>query len=309
MRNPLDKYTTGPLLDVQNASPTSVFEHIDYDCISEWEDIKGLKLLAIPFDPTQLTADGQGLTAGKVLTAVAEITNAEECDVCEPRQSEEAKRANRMPNVFLVHGLQNNQAEILLERKIWSSLAITFRVSRFAPTCPNFLFTIKGWKTITLKSVYPVVKLVWDSEKACSFISGLIDAVPPAQRENVKKEIKALLESMTIVRLDTKEVGNTLTPRFNVYADSSMISIDEVWSRLRAHYAARAYFSTTLGKGTVEQNPFNCTLCHGVDHPRGLCPFPDTPDWNGPKRDTNVDRRNARNRGSESWGQRGQTRF
>ena len=307
VRNPLDKYTEGPMPDVQDASPTAVFENIDLDCISEWEDINGEKLLAIPFDTPQRDPRWPGAMAGKILTAVAEITQAKEVDICQPRPSEEAEKMRHIPITFLIHGLTSQQAETLLERKIWSSQAITFRTTRFAPACPNFLFTIKGWKTITLKNVYPAVKQVWDSEETQEFTRSLIYAVPPAQRESVEKEIEHLINTMNIVRLDTKETGNTLTPRFNIYADSSKMSLDEVWSRIRLYFAKRTYASTTLGKGTIEQIPF--TLCHGVDHPQGLCPIPDTPEWNGPKRDGNRERRNMRQRGSDPWDQRTHFRF
>ena len=99
---------------------------------------------------------------------------------------------------------------------------------------------------------------------------------------------------MNIICLNTKETGNTLTPHFNVYTDSSKISLDEVWSRIRSHYTNQTYSSPMLGKGTVEQTPFRCTLCHGVDHPQGLCPCPNTPDWNGLTRDGNGECRNSR---------------
>ena len=308
-RNPLDKYTLGPMPNVQDASPTAVFENIDLDCISKWEDIEGEKLLAIPFNTPQRTMGWHGTIAGKILTAVAEITKAKEVDVCEPRPSEEATKICRTPIAFLIHSISSQQAEILMERKIWSSQAITFHTTCFAPVCPNFLFTIKGWKTITLKNIFPVIKQVWESEQARDFVRSLVYAVPPAQRSSVEKEVDTLLASLNIIHLDTKEMGNTLTPRFNVYADSSKLSLDEVWSRLRAHYANCTYASTTLGKGLVEQTPFRCTLCHGVDHPRGLCPFPDTPEWNGPTRDGDRERRNMRARGSDPWGQRGQFRY
>jgi hypothetical protein len=284
-RNPLDKYTPGLLPDVQDASPTAIFKNIDLDCISEWEDIEGKKLLAIPFDTPQCTPEWHSAMAGKILTAVAKITKAQEVDICEPRPSKEATKVRCTPIAFLIHCLLSQQVEILMECRIWSSQAITFRMTCFAPACPNFLFTIRGWKTITLKNVYPVVKQVWNSDQAQDFIRSLVYAVPPAQWNNVEKEVETLLASMNIIHLNTKEAGNTLTPCFNVYADSSNLSLNKVWSRLRAHYVNCTYSSTTLGKGTVEQIPFRCMLCHGIDHPQGLCPFPDTPEWNSLRRD------------------------
>ena len=98
--------------------------------------------------------------------------------------------------------------------------------------CPDYLFTIKGLTTIILRNVYPMVKQVWDSKQALNFISSLVNAVPHMQRENVKNEVQLLLNLMNIMCLDTKETGNTLSPRFNVYADNSRMSFDKVWSCL-----------------------------------------------------------------------------
>ena len=152
-----------------------------------------------------------------------------------------------------------------------------------------------------------MVKQVWDSKQALNSISSLVNAVPHMQRENVKNEVQLLLNLMNIMCLDTKETGNTLSPCFNVYADSSRMSFNKVWSCLRLHYPNHTYSSTQLGQGTVEQAPFRCTLCHGIDHPRGLCHFLDTPNWNGPTREKTGDLdkcRNMRACRSDPWGQR-----
>ncbi|KAH8982303.1 hypothetical protein EDB83DRAFT_2536603 [Lactarius deliciosus] len=203
---------------VQDASPTSVFEYINLDCITRWEEIAGEKLFAIPFDSMACNHDLHSAIAERLLTAIAEITLADEVDVSAPTPSVEATKSRCTPFSFLVHGLQKDQADTLLQRKIWSSQAITFRVTRFAPTCPEFLFAIKGLTTITLRNVYPVVKQAWDTEPTHAFISMLVNAVSLEQRGDVDAEIRLLLDSMHIVRLDAKEAGNTLTPRFNIYA-------------------------------------------------------------------------------------------
>ena len=93
--------------------------------------------------------------------------------------------------------------------------------------------------------------------------------------------------SLSVARLDIKEVGNALKPRFNVYADGSNITYDKLWTRLRAFLIGQTYASAMEGRGIPEQVPYVCTCCHGVDHPRGLCPFPGLTGWNGPGREGN----------------------
>ncbi|KAH9014104.1 hypothetical protein EDB85DRAFT_1899346 [Lactarius pseudohatsudake] len=65
-------------------------------------------------------------------------------------------------------------------------------------------------------------------------------------------------------------------------ADSSAIPIDEVWIRLREYLVTREYHAHMQGYGITDASPYHCGVCHGADHPRGLCPFPDTPGWNWP---------------------------
>ena len=104
------------------------------------------------------------------------------------------------------------------------------------------------------------------------------------KRGGVENTICLLMDSMWVEKLDTKRAGETMAPSFNIYTDSGGISIDEVWVRLRNHLTAQTYRSSMQGSGKTKAAPFHCGICHGVDHPRGLCPFPDIPGWNGPPR-------------------------
>ena len=153
--------------------------------------------------------------------------------------------------------------------------------------CPAFLFTLKGYTTITVKDIFQLVKEVWDSKPTKSFISALSESAPADEKEKITLELENLLNSLNVARLDIKEVGNCLKPRFNVYADGSKITYDKLWTRLRTFLIGRTYASTMEGRGIAEKAPYICTCCHGVDHLRGLCPFPGLTGWNGPGREGN----------------------
>ena len=131
------------------------------------------------------------------------------------------------------------------------------------------------------------VKGVWDSQNTKKFTSELLLDTPPTERGKVSLKIDNLLASMSILRLDIKETGSTLHPHFNVYAGSTTFSSDKVWTKLRAYLFTAAYVSAIQGCATLENIPFHCSSCHGVDHPRGLCPFPNLQGWNGPKHEQN----------------------
>ena len=120
-----------------------------------------------------------------------------------------------------------------------------------------------------------------------SFISALSESAPTEEKEKITLELENLLNSLNVARLDIKEVGNCLKPRFNVYADGSKITYNKLWTRLRTFLIGRTYASTMEGQGIAEKAPYICMCCHGVNHPRGLCPFPGLTGWNSPRREGN----------------------
>jgi hypothetical protein len=136
--NPLDKYSPGPMPSIQDSSPTAIFDFIDLKLIKEWEDCQGGKLIAIPFDNDVRNVDSHEFLRNRIFTATAEIINAQEISVVALKPSEVAVKANRYPTSFLIYNITSEQVEFLLQRKVWSSKAITFHVTPFATTCPSY---------------------------------------------------------------------------------------------------------------------------------------------------------------------------
>ena len=65
MRSPLDRFTDAPMPNIQDAYPTAVFNGIDLDCLNEWVQYKGAKLLAIPFKNDAYSLDKHDSTLAK----------------------------------------------------------------------------------------------------------------------------------------------------------------------------------------------------------------------------------------------------
>lgn len=304
-RNTIDKYSLGPMPDVQDATPISIFDNIHLATIKEWDLSTGGKLIAVPFDSDARFPESHEFLRTRILTAVAEIITTQEISVAAPKPSEKAAIKNRTPTSFLIYNISIDQQNFLLQRKVWSSKAITFRVAPFATTCPNFLFTIKDFSTTVMKDVFEMVRTVWDNEETINLVATLINDAPADERTKARHDVQNFLASLSISRLDIKIAGNTLLPHFNVYAESNNFTCDRIWSCLRAHLLAAAYISPIQGRATTEKAPFRCSCCHGVDHPRGLCPFPSLPGWNGPKRDSgDTQRRNGGSPYSDKRSQR-----
>jgi hypothetical protein len=105
------------------------------------------------------------------------------------------------PSAFLIYNITVNQATFMLQQKVWSSKATTFRVATFNMMCLSFLFAIKNLYTIGLKDVYPIVRSVWDSDKTLHFIKSLVDEASANDRAKVAKEFSELIVTIKSVGL------------------------------------------------------------------------------------------------------------
>jgi hypothetical protein len=189
-----------------------------------------------------------------------------------------------MPITFLVYNLSETHYCMLLKQTIWASQNITFHISTPPMKCPTFLFTIKGLHTLEPNTVRETIRETWNNGTTQSFIQDGLSPLEGEKKERARQAIVAFMNSMWTTCLDTRDRGGILQPVFNVYAEGSIIDDITSWVNIRAHLADLDYYSSKLGHGHAEIAPFHCSLCHGVDHPRGLCPFPAIEGWHGPKR-------------------------
>jgi hypothetical protein len=184
-----------------------------------------------------------------------------------------------------------------LARAVWSSTSITFRVTPLDLVKPNFLFQIKGFTTKITDLIRDLVTITWHDAITREFVASILDQIPDCERPHLTTAIKNFIDSAYVTRLDTRDSGNVLAPCYNIYAKSALIPNDSTWSLLRMHLANRQYIVPMQGEGTTKITLFHCGLCHGIDHPRGLCLFPEVEGWNGPKSSQSPPNRNRNGRG------------
>jgi hypothetical protein len=267
---------------VHDAHPTAILEHIDITLVTDWEKYPAGKLLATPFDNEAQDVSLYDGVKDRIFTAVKEITQALEIGVSAPKHSPVAERMGSTPGTFLIYNLTDDQCDLLLKRRVWSSAAITFRVTQLNPPCPDFLFTIKGFSTSATEDILKMVTKVWQSDEVCAISDTIANAFPEEARDEIIFSIYTFLSSVRVTFLDYRTSGNILRPHFNVYASGDKLDNDDAWLYLRSFLASRTYGTAMHGEATTSLAPFDCGLCHGRDHPRGLCPFPAIPGWNGP---------------------------
>jgi len=281
--DPLEKYMDADMPWAQIHHPTSLYDDIDVDSVVKWWNLPGSKLLAIPFDGEVKNPTLHEDIKGCILAAVAEITLLTTASVTAPQPSKEAINAGRTPTSFIIYNISKTHYHILLQHRVWASANFTFRVAPLEPTCPDFLFTIKGFATLENSMVKETIRKTWNDKLTTEFIQGLVRDAPAASREDLQNALSNFINSMWIIRLDIKTKGNHLNPSFNVYAKGALLEDVNIWPKLRRYLATRKYINEELGCGHTDTTPFHCSICHSKDHPRGMCPFPAVRGWRGPR--------------------------
>lgn len=281
IRDPLNKYTKGPMPLIHYAHPTAIFDHLDVNLVRNWVNLPKGKLLAQPFGADARTLSMHPQLKSLLFAAIIDITNSHDISVSAPRPK---PITYRTPFSFLIYNVSDEHAQTLLKRKVWSSVAITFSVSTLNPSCPDYLFTIKGLTTMLHTEVHNTVNEVWHDQTSLTFLDSLCRNFPENFQTQAINTLQQFVNSLEVVRLDTRLRGNIINPVYNIYAKGGLIGNDHMWSRIRAFYASRTYAPQAQDPGTTVIAPFRCSICHAVDHPRGLCPFPVVEGWNGPKR-------------------------
>jgi hypothetical protein len=220
--------------------------------------------------------------SAKIFTATAEITQSRKVGIAAPVPSNDANKAKAIPTTFLIYNLTLADHDNLSAHKVWSSLAITFRITPLDPPCLNFIFTIKGFTEYTNESIQEMVEKAWLNNNITNSTADIITSIPKSNRETIIPAIHSFLRLVWIERLDTKDSGDSANPRYNVYANGNFIHNDDLWMKLWHYLASCSYHLYLQGKGTMEIAPYTCGICHSIDHPHGLCLFLKIKGWNGP---------------------------
>ena len=275
----LDKYTEVDMPPIFSDSPAGLLEGLDKEQARKWVLNTTGKILARPFDTFVHYQPNHHTIAMNLINAACEITGSTEATVATPIKEKGEK--GRHPITFLIHNLTQLEVHVLLSRPIWSSNEITFQVAPVTTTRPNFLFTILNFTTLDEKEALKAIIEIWNDEATSGFFNRLVNQANDQEKQAVTDGILSFIKSTYVTRLDTKTEGGKRNPQYNVYANGQLIPNNSMWFEIKAFLKGRVYKSTDCGKGIVKEMNHKCGLCHGCDHPRGLCPFPKVKGWNG----------------------------
>ena len=277
---------------IHDAHPMAVFDLVNGEVLDEWESYPEGKLAIIPFGIEIHSPEQLRDLCNQLFNAVVEISQATEMGIAAPKPNEKATAISRHPTTFLVYNLSEQQCNALQQRTVWSSPEITFRVAPTDPCRPDFLFCIAGYTSQIKEDVKALVLHVWTDEISQDFFNSLSEDMITDDNTPTDMSLVNFVKSLRVEMLPIKirkKIGpdkfvSILTPKFYIYANSKSIPDFKIWAEIRHFLANRQYQSSKLGQGSNFVAPHNCGICHGADHPRGFCAFPDTPGWSGPKR-------------------------
>ena len=276
---PQNKYTEGPMPTIHDDSPAALLDGINKEQARKWLMIPTGKVLARPFDVMVHYQPNHKDIGLELIRAANDITGSKVATVASPFR--DRKSGGKPTITFLIHNLTQSEVNILLGQSVWSSEAITFQVSPITTPRPDFLFTLTNFTTFNEADVHNALLEVWKDRTTTTFFDELVLRAPDDKKQAVTNGILDFIKSTEIQRLDIKKEKGKLDPHFNVYARGQFLTSDALWYEIKAFLKGRSYKSSECGKGKVKTENFYCRLCHGCDHPRGLCPFPKLPGWNG----------------------------
>ena len=83
--------------------------------------------------------------------------------------------------------------------------------------------------------------------------------------------IDEIIDSLSVRFMPVAKAGGILNPFANLYLEKNPFNNDQ-WHRLKVMVSTTLY-NTKLHRRGEFWSAWTCSMCHGIDHPRGLCPF------------------------------------
>ena len=217
---------------------TAAFDNIDIDQICTWINCPGGKLLTHPFGHEVRIPDLQPKVKKKVFAAIAEITQSKNLGFYAPKPG---ASFHKTPTMFMIHNLMEVQRQILLNREIWSSKLVTFRITTIDPVCPNYIFSIFRFTTKSEDEAKDTILQVWESQSFQDFLTSLSQTFPEPLKNKPDTILQNLTNTLKVKMLNTKDPGNASAPTFNVYIQANLIPEDGLWCLIRNYYASQKY--------------------------------------------------------------------
>ncbi|KAG1747277.1 hypothetical protein EDD22DRAFT_958249 [Suillus occidentalis] len=294
---------------VHMAHSAQIFDHLDNKVLLAWFQVDHPKFMVRAFDHSGKDVSERPAIIVERLRAsiaiIADFVHQEAPPIrVSPPQPQGGRGSKELPVGFLVHRISEETKNLIVNQRIWSSTDITFEALPFnCITPPELLFCLSGFTTSDVDIVRKAVVDVWAHDENRHHIDDTFSRCSFPDDEMVYKATRDFIRSVRVELLDFKITGGLSVPRFNIFATSPTNDV-KTWTDLRGFLHILEYPTGLDGCG-IAAALYPCQICHSLAHPRGLCPFPQTPLWNGPKLSTRIATNSSRQTGLSRGGRPG----
>lgn len=289
-----------PLPDDSNSSPTTTLTprppngfpkvhgdrvlpklaNIEANQVRLWKAMKCGKVLIQVYGFTATPSDYLHYLRETLAWAIKDLCGIPTVFITQPIPATLSTAARDQPRTFLAHGFDEGVQEQLIAQYCCSTQYITFFCSRFEWEAPTFVCGIIGLDDTHKGTLVRTIGRRLDTPDTRDLITRLARDHPTLRLITPEEAILRVLSSLHVETIPTKGKHGVLVPTTNIYLTPPAIH-PIPWREWRDHV-----FRINWGYGqpgpAYGAPPRNCDGCHGADHPRGLCPYPLLPGWNGP---------------------------
>ncbi|KAJ7849679.1 hypothetical protein B0H14DRAFT_3452381 [Mycena olivaceomarginata] len=210
-------------------------------------------------------------TAGRIATAIAGYINVDPASVLVGAPGL-GTGAGPDARAWLIGGLPENLAQVVLESRCLCSTAITLFFLQYTPLITGFLGTIGGLIIPnTRQGRATAMGIIEDAISNDSAITRFVRDHRDSFPSHLDAD-QALDIFLTSIGVDAIELPPPQQRR--------IVHRLEQWNQLRRLFALLVIDTTYYGEGRIHP-PMSCNLCPSTDHPGPLCPFPHVDGWLG----------------------------
>ena len=281
-------------LQIQGWDTYSTMENLNSTQISKWNEETGAKLLAYKASGGKL--DGRE-DIKKLRDILTERLNLKTPPVIAPPSPEHPGGGKNLgPFCSLIKGIPPVQVQELERTRFISTPELTVFFIPLPQPAFHFVTMLMEFFFIDetdRESELEVAKFVGETlfpTSGTSKVSTAIRRIVADHRDNIPAPIRdvdsclrylrASIEVKRLNILSQKDIGTGLGqsyPAWNVYICPP--TNDHLAMKKWRETIRDTTFATFINGTGSTVKLFKCTICRGIDHPTGMCPFPNQPGW------------------------------
>ena len=259
---------------VHRGKPYGLLENMRSEQMAEWWDLREGSLIIQVFGTNACNQD-TSYVLSYLIEALKTVVGIASPDIATPNAPTD--RRHFRPSSFLLKHPAKDAYNKLVQQFVWSTTPIAFFVYEMIFTIPRFIGSFQGFTTVNTDIIVNAFKLHLNTEHTRKVINNLRAENPKLAHLPLDHVMTALLDSIEVHVFFIEERDRPRIPVANLYMDSPTAKADQ-WTLWQGYLRDIEYTTQLHGCG-VKRELWKCSGCHGDDHPRGLCPFPQLSGW------------------------------